>query len=44
MDKGEISKESYDKIVTQGYNDYRYNSLMNISFSAIKNVVDDIHK
>lgn len=44
MNRDGISKEFYDNIVAQSHDDYRYNSLMSISFPAIKKVVDDIHK
>jgi hypothetical protein len=44
MDKAEISKELYNNIVSQAYDDYRFNSLRNISFSGIKTIIDDVHK
>lgn len=43
MDKAEISKEKYDDIVSKAYDDYRFNSLRNITFSGIKTIIDDIH-
>jgi hypothetical protein len=44
MDKTEISHDVYDSILLQCYDDYRFSSLMNLSFPAMKEVIDNLKK
>ena len=44
MDKAEITQEIYENMFSNSIDDYRYSSIMTISFSDIKDVIDNLKR